>query len=29
VSACRKLVNLRPKCAKCGEGHKIENYGLK
>jgi len=27
--ACPKLVNLRPKCVKCGEGHKIEDYGLK
>lgn len=24
-----KLTNLRPKCAKCGVGHKTENYGLK
>jgi hypothetical protein len=22
--ACHKLVDLRPKCAKCGDGHKIE-----
>jgi hypothetical protein len=29
VSTCPKLVNLRPKCVKCGEGHKIKNYGLK
>jgi hypothetical protein len=29
TSACPKLVYLRPKCAKCGEGHKIENCSLK
>jgi hypothetical protein len=24
-----KLTNLRPKCAKCGGGHKTDNCGLK
>jgi len=27
--ACPKFINLRPKCAKCGGGHKIENCILK
>jgi len=27
--ACPKLANLRPKCAKCGGGHKTKNCGLK
>jgi len=26
---CPKLINTRPKCAKCGDGHKIDNCGLK
>ncbi len=26
---CPKLVDTRPKCAKCGGGHKIDNCGLK
>ncbi len=29
VSACPKLTDTRPKCAKCGGGHKINNCGLK
>jgi hypothetical protein len=29
ASACPKLVYLRPKCAKCGGGHKIKNCNLK
>ncbi len=28
-SACLKLVDIRPKCAKCEGGHKNDNYGLK
>ncbi len=28
-SACPKLTDTRPKCAKCGGGHKIDNCGLK
>ncbi len=26
---CPKLTNTRPKCAKCGDEHKIDNCGLK
>ncbi len=26
---CHKLVDTRPKCAKCGGGHKTKNCGLK
>ncbi len=29
TSTCLKFVYLRPKCAKCGEGHKTKNYSLK
>jgi hypothetical protein len=29
ASTCLKLVDLGPKCTKCGGGHKIENYCLK
>jgi hypothetical protein len=29
TSTCLKLVNTRPKCAKCGSGHKTDNCGLK
>jgi hypothetical protein len=29
ASTCPKLINTRPKCAKCGNGHKIDNCGLK
>jgi hypothetical protein len=29
ASTCLKLINIRPKCAKCGNGHKIDNCGLK
>jgi hypothetical protein len=29
TSACPKLVDTRPKCAKCGGGHKTDNCGLK
>jgi hypothetical protein len=27
--ACPKFADTRPKCAKCGGGHKIDNCGLK
>ncbi len=27
--ACFKLIDLRPRCAKCGGGHKTYNCGLK
>jgi hypothetical protein len=26
---CLKLIDTRPKCAKCGDGHKTDNHGLK
>ncbi len=26
---CPKLIDTRPKCAKCGNGHKTDNYSLK
>jgi len=29
ASTCPKLIDTRPKCAKCGGGHKIDNCGLK
>jgi hypothetical protein len=29
ASTCPKLIDIRPKCAKCGGGYKIDNYGLK
>ncbi len=29
ASACPKLVDIRPKCAKCEGGHKIDNCDLK
>jgi hypothetical protein len=29
ASTCLKLINIRPKCAKFGCGHKIDNCGLK
>jgi len=29
TSACPKLADTRPKCAKCGGGHKTHNCGLK
>jgi hypothetical protein len=29
ASACPKFTDVRPKCAKCRGGHKIDNYGLK
>jgi len=29
TSTCPKLVDTRPKCAKCGGGHKIDNCVLK
>jgi hypothetical protein len=29
ASTCPKLINTRPKCAKCGGGHKTDNFGLK
>jgi hypothetical protein len=29
VSLCPKIANTRSKCAKCNEGHKIDNCGLK
>ncbi len=29
TSTCLKLVDTRLKCAKCGGGHKIDNFGLK
>jgi hypothetical protein len=29
ASSCLKLVNTRPKCAKCKGGHKTNNCGLK
>ncbi len=29
ASTCPKLANIRPKCAKCGGGHKTDNCGLK
>jgi hypothetical protein len=29
TSACPKLADIRPKCAKCGGGHKIDNCVLK
>jgi hypothetical protein len=29
ASACLKLANTRPKCAKCGGGHTTDNCGLK
>jgi len=28
ASTCPKLIDIRPKCAKCGGGHKIKNYSL-
>jgi hypothetical protein len=29
ASTCPKFADTRPKCAKCGGGHKIDNCGLK
>jgi len=29
TSTCRKLVEIRPKCAKCDRGHKTKKFGLK
>ncbi len=29
ASTCPKFVDTRPKCAKCGSGHKTDNCGLK
>jgi hypothetical protein len=29
TSTCPKLVDIRPKCAKCKGGHKTDNCGLK
>jgi hypothetical protein len=29
ASTCPKLADTRPKCAKCGGGHKTDNCGLK
>ncbi len=26
---CPKHNDMRPKCGKCGEGHRAENYGIK
>ncbi len=29
ASACPRLTNLRPRCAKCGGGHQTNNCGIK
>jgi hypothetical protein len=29
ISTCPKFTNTKPKCAKCGGGHKTDNCGLK
>jgi hypothetical protein len=29
ASTCPRFIDLRPRCAKCGGGHKIDNCGFK